>query len=275
MKLSEILEYAAGSSEDNNQGGKYLVFLKCYGICITIVKNLGWYKNSLVYKVKNPEEVNLKYVYYYFMLHKNLLREPGSKKMDHLNVEFINNIELPSWSNINAPNIDMQNMMANILRGWYKIIRIDYNKKISRVFLRCYNLIFSAVSRYGIIKNSEFCRVTNKEKFFKNIKNCKLRDPIEDYIEILKPELLNKKFLVYYLCYGDQTNNPIEFCISWYASETFNTDNFDIKVPSIGKQESVVKEIDPIHGELQKLITEKRNTKLNLRTLVCTIHSKN
>jgi len=270
MKLSDILEYVGSLPEGNNPGKKYLVFLKCYSMCITIVKNPEYYKGCPIYKVKNPEEVNLKYVYYYFMLHKNLLREPGSMKMDHLNVDFINNIELTSW-----PNIDMQNMMANILRGWYKIIRIDRNKKIDKLFWQCYYLIFDSISNLNMEKSSEFCQVTNEEKFFKNIKNCKLRDPIGEYVEIIKPELLDEKFLVYYLCYNDALNNPKKDSPSWYVPFVLDVNNFEIQIPSIDKQESVVKEIDPIHEELQKLIMEKRNTKLNLRTLVHTIHSEN
>lgn len=264
MKLSDIITHFVDHPDHLKKPVKqYILFSKYRRPYITLVDNLNDLNSeSFAYVAKNPEVINLEYLYYYIRLHMGLLRGPGFKEgnqygLDHMNLEFINNVELPS-----LPSVEIQNVLVPFIRKLYKIELIDSN--IDELFCVGYNYLDSAPEEGAY----ELFKIRDRELFFKNIKKGKFIDPINDYIEILKPELLNEKYLVYYLYYKEALEDSSNYYRNYFNFENFHTDYLHICLPSMSRQKLIIETMDIIHNKIRKLMAKRRANKLALRKLI-------
>jgi len=247
MKLSEILEHVDMSNVEPNDE-EYILFSNYSIPPVLVVTDLKAYRPELIipYKAKNIEEVNLEYLGYYFKLHLGLLRGP-----DKLSVEFINNIELPS-----LPNITMQNKLIPFIYALYGIGILELDDKISQLLCINYKRLNHATEKYDSIIASELFKILDKDMFTKNVERGKFQDPIKNYIKILKPELLDENFLVYYLYYTN--TSMMHDCY----------EELRINLPSLSKQKSLSKLAEYDHNQMEKLIDARRANKLIIRKLI-------
>lgn len=244
MKLSDIITLVNQPTDDTH---KYLLFRDCSGYCKPYIAICNLSRclcgdDSFYYEVKNIDEVNIKYLYYYIRLHMKLL----SGESHILSADFINNIELPP-----LPKKEVQNAFLPCIRSLHELGLESFNDKIIKLFHEIYVPFDSIIDGNSDgIKISKLFKITNKELFYKNIKEGKFQDPIKNYIKILEPELLDSEFLVHFLYY------------------TTLCDLDHINVPVISDQKSVVKIIKSNHNKTIELKIERKNNKLALRKLI-------
>lgn len=245
MKLSDIVEYVEPIKDDKViEGEEYLLFCnyRKVEICTTGILHSMNTENNFAYRIKNKNEVNTKYLFYYLKLHMKLL-----KMMGNLSVDVINNIEIPE-----LPNIEIQNKLVPFISTLYEMGITSIDSNIGQLFYENY-IQFDCVieSCSEDCKNiNDLFKITNEELFSKNVTKGKFQDPIEDYIQILAPAEIDEKFLVYFLYYIDTTP----------------TDN--ISIPSISEQVSALKKIECKHYEIRNLKTERKGNKHKLRKLM-------
>lgn len=241
MKLSDILEYVNANPNDK----EHLLFYNSYGPRFMIVENLKCFDNkkSFSYRVKNPRKVNLEYIYYYLKLHMGLLNES-----DILNVEFIDNIILPS-----LPSKYAQDLVVPFIRNLYEIGILELDDKIGQLDTDICAKFDYICEKYDAVPSSELFKIKDKDMLLRNIQKGKFQDPVEDYIEILKPELLDGEYMAYYIHYANQLN----------IIDTMLT-----VLPSLSEQKSIAMHTMCEHNNLENLRSERRRNKLIIRRLI-------
>jgi len=255
MRLSEVLVYYDPQSDSQHDSHydpdkKYLVFRR--GGSLIITKDLKYFNNEgdFPYVLKYRKVVNLEYLYYYFKLHMGLLQGPEYNKdnmprLDHLNVEFINNIKIPKLSE--RISFKIQKKLVPFIRRLYEADIGYFDNKIEELFEDSCANFDCVMESDDVIDISTLYKIKNQEMFSYNTRTGKFQDPIGDYVEILKPEILDEEFLVY--------------CIHY-------TDRNDICLPSLSKQKEIMESVKPIHDNMNKLKAEQRENKLTLRKLI-------
>lgn len=288
MKLSDVITCFTGIEDEPDNStkptNKYLLFSKYEKPYVTLVKNLYTLdeggsayvaKHSEIInseiinsEIINSEIINLEYLYYYIRLHMRLLRGKGFKESDqyefnHMNSEFINNIELPS-----LPSVDTQNELTPFIRKLYNIEIGILDDDIDELYCEGYYRLDDMVENYKGEYANKLFRIRNRELFFKNIKKGKFQNPVKDYIEIFKPELLDEKYLVYYLHYDAVLEDPGNYHRTSSGFGEFHTGCLHIRLPNIGEQKSIVSFLDNIQEKIKELRAKRRANKLILRKLM-------
>ena len=193
-----------------------------------------------------------------------LLRGPDYKehlqyRLDHLSVDFINDIEIPE-----LPSLEIQNVATKFLRRLYEV-DIDFiDSRIEGEFEESAIFIQRRTQNYN--ECSDLIRVKNKELFYKNIKKGKFQDPIEDYIEILKPDLIDEEYLLYYLYYTGVLDKMSNHYVRKH--QDFNNGNLEIRLVSLLEQQFIIVSLRDYHTKIKKLIAKRRANKLELRKLM-------
>jgi len=273
MKLSEIITHCVDHLAD-----QYLLFSKFEKPYISIVDNLDNLKdNCFPYVVKNSGEVNLEYLYYYLRLHMKLLRVPesdgnvGRYGLDHLSIDFINNIILPALPEQSVwMNIEKQNLLVGFIKRLYELSIENIDSKIDRLRnVKSQHMIQTLCQRMEM-NSSELYKIKDMKLFFKNVKKGKLQNLVTDYIEILNPNILDRDFLVLYLYYTKDLDNPTNYYRVEDESKfgEFHTRYINIPMLSLHEQRVTMSFILTTHIEIGKLRTELRANKLALRKLV-------
>lgn len=273
MKLSEIITNFVDHPEHPNEPLEgYLLFSRFRKPHIKIVENLDDLNDEkFAYRVINPMKVNIEYLYYYLKLNMGLFREKYVNKsdkyeLDHLTVEFINNIEIPispAWY-----NIEIQNLTVKFVRILYEVSIESIDSKLDKLLQKGFNCLNLITNKHTEVNSSDLYKIKNKELFFSNIKKGKFQDPINDYIEIINPDILDEEFLIYYLYYTGALNNPDNYYRDNHNFGEFHTGYLNIPLSTKSEQKMIVNELVNIHDKIRKLLAKGRANKLALRKLV-------
>jgi hypothetical protein len=268
MKLSEIIKNCDTYTEN------ILLFNKYEKPYIRIIKSSEHNdkyldKEYLIFTNINSN-VNLEFLCYYLRLNMRLLRNNSSEfinqfGLDHLNVEFINNIEIS-----NLPNVEVQNKLAKIISELYdtNIESVD-NKIIKLLDKSRLSLQNDELYTESRMKLGELFEITDMKLFFKNVLKGKFKNNYEEYINILRPDLLSGDYLVLRLYFDkvlyDESN--------YYVNEN-NIKNFDISnmiIPITSRKYQIVPRVLMALKNEEKIMPlrkKQRRNKLILRALL-------
>jgi len=267
MKLSDIITLVENEEvkkvkeikDDSELQSQYLVFDKYGEQYVRMVTDDCVCSDTLVYKVSNPELINLEYLYYYLVLNTKLFKNEIS------DANFINNVELPD----SLLQYDMK-LLENIRKLYEEGIDscdIEIDQHSCAVVN---NIDLSAICSKSYVRTtaSELFKITNKELFSKNVKKGNFKDPIEDYIEILKADLVDKEFLLYFLYYTCSVSAPSGHSRYQCYIDDIELDKLNLLLPGILDQKDMIPSIKEIHNKISKLLTKRKEAKLALRQLI-------
>lgn len=281
MKLSEILTYVNYFETGREEGNEYgLLFSKWKKPYIRLIELSDQTYDSLFdeyykFKVTNPN-FHVDYLYYYLSLNMKLLRPNEEEpyiglEMDYLDVEFINNVDIPLRSDISG-RYDIQKSTAEFLDDLVGKQGIDYyDAKIKELFKK--NLEFLEIQVETVGNDYADCgndlyKITNILLFIKNVRKGKFKNPIEEYIEILHPEVVIPRYLEYWWYYNEVLDNPdnYEFYVNNYYE--FNGNDIFLSLPTLEEQQKIVDEMTPVHNKILELQEKKHKAKLFLRSSI-------
>jgi hypothetical protein len=276
MKLSEIITNCNSYTE----GVNYLLISKYEKPYIRIIKSskqdakyLG--KDYYIFMVNNNDDVNLIYLQYYLMLNIELFHnysfgfiEYGLS--DNLSVEFINNIEINK-----LPSIEVQNKLSKVISGFYifKLGLIYY--KIEKLLIKCSNVLLPYTKEIlQAAKASDLFEIEDIKLFFSIVSKGDFNEiNYKQYINILRPDLINADYLIryLYLYLNGALSNKSKHSMRDNNIRDFNISKILIPLYSIEDQLSVLEPFGNIHKKILKLKMNKKLDKCTLREILNSI----
>lgn len=285
MLLGDILNYCPepvdfNSPEMKGYTKKYLVISTYRNPFVYVTDKYPPTKNENEFEPERrdfvfivvTEKVNIDYLCYYLILNRYLFKKNhdlGEKfYLDNLTVEFILGA-LDDYEDF--PNTDKQNALADHISNLYEMtissIDREIRNRIYKISKYMEDIDYSEVSHY---KGSEIYEVIDNEKFFKNILKGKSEDPIEEYINILKPDKVYGEYLVHYLFYNEKLLDYDNYINRKYNINEFKHDEVCLDLPDkrSTQREEMYDVIFNKHYKLKELYEKRRQAKLALREIM-------
>jgi len=235
-------------------------------------------KKSIVLELTNLE-INLKYVYYYLLHIQNDIENNLSTK-NTINLEYINNIEVPTISNLIIEDI------VTSLDLYHEQIELN-NKKRANYDKICKNIFWSYCYNKSMIKLSEIVNITIlKDNNQDQALDCIYIDKhgsIVDYANKstlynpyicikLANDLISYKYLYYYLKYNRVITKILES--STISKSTI--ENLSIALLTKSEQFDLIKMYDTMtHQQIQLSIMNNDLLNNNLINRVLNLNNSN
>ena len=262
MKLSDILMYIPEdyqidrfTSEYTEKYFKPKGYLVCYKYFEPHVNIacLPGHNDCMTFVIKNPEEVNIEYLYYYLRLNGKLIN-------NHIvcyEIGKLLDVEIPR-----LPNIEIQNLLVPFIASSYKFSIAHIDDSIHKLFIenRGYLLVQTSLLTHNKLDLNKLCDITDIDMLYKKMSNGRI-DKQPNFVKVLDPNIIDINYIQYYLYYARLVSRSANYHFD-------DIKRIGIPMLSINDQRILVNRFTPIHNEILKLRDKRKANKLELRNLI-------